>query len=175
MKSNEELENDIEDLRKELYFLTKQSSEGETGGDSSGGGSDSTDDEGWQVLYDYQSEDPNINLGHTAGLSNRHGVVTELPDLVNFNKLKVLFFASNSENYYEFDISKKKTNGLRILLNSSSLNQIFGADMTVLFDDNGKFVLDIGRINYIYFYTSGKVPSIQTSPASCCFRKILAK
>lgn len=175
MKSNEELENDIEDLRKELYFLTKQSSEGETGGGSSGGGSGSSDDEGWQVLYDYQSEDPNINLGETTGLHSKYGIVTALPDLVNFNKLKFLFFTANSEQYYEFDISSKKQNGLRILVNNSSLNQIFGADMTILYDDDGKFVLDIGRINYIYFYSSGKVPSIEDSTPSSCYRKILAK
>lgn len=180
MKSNEELENEIEDLRKELYFLAQQSSQGGTGGETGGnqsGGGGSSDDEGWQLLYDYSSEDANLNLGETTGLHSQHGRVTQFPDLVNFNKLRFLFFTSNSEQYYEFDISSKQKNGLRFMLNSASLNTIFGVEMTVLYDDDGKFILDIGKITQLYIFSSGNYPRLTTeaNTGGSVFRKIWAK
>lgn len=183
MKTNEELETEIEDLKKELYYISMQLSSTDSSGSGSGSGTTTpskpaADDDGWVLLYDKDSEDESINLGITDGIHGEYGELTDLPDLINYSKLKMIFFSTNSEQAFIFEITNREKNGHRLMHNSGSLNQIFSAEFTTYLNTDGKFVLYIGKIMQIYFYsTSGKTPVISNAKTenAICFRRIYAK
>jgi hypothetical protein len=130
----------------------------------------------WQVLYDKDSEDDEINLSQTSGLKGSFGEVKNLPDLAPYNLLKIQFSAASSAQYYVFDISSKELNKLRILHNNATMSQIYGCDLTVNYNSDGKFALTIGNVVLLALY-SNKYPSMTSmkNDSSICYWKILAK
>lgn len=160
MRTNEELEAELEELKKEFYFSSKN---GGTGGnkpsDGSQGSSSSDDDAGWTVLYDMYSDDPTTNLNHPTGIHGNEGYIDGLPDLLQFKKIKMRFLTNNATQDYEFIIPENTTfNGMRILQHNGIGNIIITATTSFEVVD-GKGVLFIGRVRQITF-VANKYPTM---------------
>ena len=188
MKSNEELEAELEELRKEFYFFSQnglqnnsQGTSPSTGSQGSQGGSNnsgtsSSDDEGWTVLYDRYSDDPAINLGKPKGILGNDGYIDGMPDLLQFSKIRMTFHVYNSLQEYEFILPKNTDfNGMRILQHNGYGNII--VLVTTSYEVyEGKGLLYFGRIDSISFYQN-KYPILDRldNKESVRFEKITAK
>ncbi len=85
MKTIEELENELEELKKEFYFFSKD-------GSSSGGSTPpikppTPSDDGWIVIYDMRSTDSAVNLGKTGGIHSYENYIEPIPDLFQYSKI----------------------------------------------------------------------------------------
>ncbi len=117
MDKFEIMETEIEDLKKQLWDVCenvikplKEQVSGEGGTTTSPQPitpTTPTTDENWTTVYDMASEDAAINLGYTSGITGSKGVIADIPDLLNYSKIK--FFATYNlvHREFEFDISDK--------------------------------------------------------------------
>ncbi len=172
MKSNEELEAELEELRKEFYFFSQNGSHG----GSNSGGTSSNDDEGWTVLYDMHSDDSAINLGKPNGILGNDGYIDGMPDLLQFDKIKMTFWVYNALQEYEFILPKDRNfNGMRILQHNGIGNVIVAAT-TSLEVYKGKGLLYFGKVNIISFFDN-KYPSLNSLNGlpDVRYEKIIAK
>ncbi len=110
MDNLETLESDVEDLKKQLSYLTKNvipelenKINGGSGNEDSGNTGESGNENSsgtWEILYDNFSSDPALNFGldQNVGIKSAFGVVTQLPDLSVYKKLR--FTICREPNYY---------------------------------------------------------------------------
>lgn len=161
MKTNEELEAELEELKKEFYFFSKSEGASSGGGSSSGGGESggSTSGDGdWILVYDKKSDDPKLNLGKTQGIRGGTGYISELPDLLQYSRIKLRFYCYNSLQDYEFMLQENNDyNGLRIVQHSGSGALVTANSFYEVV--NGVGMLYIGNIRGISFPT-GQIPGI---------------
>ncbi len=172
MKSVEELESELEELRKEFYFFSKGKSQG---GESSGTTTPTpspqpSGDDGWTLIYDKDSDDPELNLGEKEGIYANYGTFSNLPDLNPYTKLRVVFLCSSSEEAYDFDIATKVPNNLRMMKHNGYMTQIFGGDISVEYEGTKK-VLWIGPITELYL-RNNKYPSLTSLNSQSTIRYI---
>jgi len=164
MRTNEELEAELEELKKEFYFFSKSgnsggSQGGKPGGSQGGGSSPSTDDGEWIVLYDMFSEDPELNRGKPTGIHGEDGYIDGFPNMLDFNKVRLTFTASAATNAYEFNIYHDRDfNGMRILQHNGIGSHIFATATSIdVYDGIG--YLDFGTIREITLLNN-KYPSL---------------
>lgn len=154
MKTNEELEIELEELKKQFHFFSKG------GSPSKGQPSTSSGEEGWVVLYDMSSDDPAINLGKTKGIHGYDSYVNGMPDLCQFSKIRVTFFGYTAKQTYEFDIPDDTDyNAMRII-------QTDGQAMFLTADGSfdligGKGLYYFGTIKQ-YQFISNRYPAVTT-------------
>ena len=125
METLESLENQVDDLKKQLWDLAKNKiPELEAKIENSAGeGEIETPSETpenpetpstpitsstWTTLYDMTSEDAGLNLGYTTGIMPNTGVLP-LPDLEQYNLLKIYWRTNNNtHNTYILDIGDSR-------------------------------------------------------------------
>ncbi len=150
------LEEEIEDLKKELWILNKniipnlqnqintlQTKEEEP----------STSQNQWIKIYDKDDSDSAINLGITSGLTGGYGTVTALPDLNQYNKIKLLFVADSICHNFEYDISDKTSYDTRMLINSPTNSFLIGGQIKFSYI-NSKYSLILSTLYKITFSSS---------------------
>lgn len=136
-KLKDELENlriQVEDLEKQLSISssnTNSDSDDNTGNSDDTGESGSTgssSDDEWVTVYDMNSTDETINLGLTSGICGSYGTVSGVPDLTEYNAMRIRFHADDTVNYYYFDISLKDVNfGMRMVVTNTTSTALVGA------------------------------------------------
>lgn len=181
MKTNEELEEALEELKKEFYFFTKNGSSGGNSGGNTGTSkpTPSPDDDGWTVLYDKDSEDPNVNLGQTTGIHSNLGLMNSFPDLANYSKIRFVFHVTNCLCNYDFNITKFGYNEFHYLVHNGVPNDFVTCNNYIQPDSDGKLVLGIGPIYRLYVYTTGSTRNPARThcinEADTCYYQILVK
>lgn len=162
MTEYDKFKEELDALKSQVDDLNKQISERSTGNNGSGsgnsGGNSTSSNESWTVLYDMNSEDPEINLGYTQGIGGSLGRLESLPDLSPYNTLRIKFYALNSNQYHYFDISEPLTNGCRLLTCNLTTTIIVGANFSIGFKDNIQYLF-VGNFTTLTF-TTNKYPTI---------------
>ena len=87
MASLDLLEAEIDEIKKQLSYLTKASNSGTSTGGETGESQPSQNDD-WITLYDCSSEDANINLGYASGIKGGTGTIEIFPDLMTYKYFK---------------------------------------------------------------------------------------
>ncbi len=178
MKSNEELEEELEELKKEFYFFSKKGGSGGNSGSNKPVPSPN-DDEGWTILYDKDSDDPNVNLGQTNGIHSNLGLIHSFPDLANYTKIRFMFHITNCYHNYDFYIPKFGYNEFHYLVHNAVPNDFVSCNNYIQPTADGKLELGIGPIYRLYIYTTGTVRnparSHCVSEADTCYYQILVK
>ena len=157
MNTIEELENELEELKKEFYFFSKD-------GSSSGGSTPpikppTPSDDGWIVIYDMRSTDSAVNLGKTGGIHSYENYIEPIPDLFQYSKIRMTLYADSSTQAFEFDVRPEMDyNGLRMIQHNGIGSRIFTIS-TSLERQQGKGVLCIARFREIYF-AANKYPAL---------------
>lgn len=170
MASYDILEAEIDEIKKQLSYLTKNG-----GGTGNTGGGSSPQDGDWTTLYDYSSVDPNINLNRSSGIKGSIGIISEFPDLMPYTQLKVYLMVEGDYHLKEFDISDLEPNAFTIMGNSRTSTTLYGFNF-VITTQNNKRVISFGNCTQISFY-SNKYTGISDMKSSnyIYIMKILAK
>ena len=175
MASLDLLEAEIDEIKKQLSYLTKASNSGtSTGGET--GESQPSQNEDWITLYDCSSEDANINLGYASGIKGGTGTIEIFPDLMTYKYLKVYFQASNDYGIFEYDISDTSTsNSYQIFFPTRQLTVYICMNFIVDIR-NEKRTIHFGSCKQVAFYTN-KYPAFTDLKTSEYFyiKKIMAK
>lgn len=168
MADIEILEESIEDLKKQVCFLMRQSNGGSGGGNSSGssgGSSGGSSSSGWTLLYSKESEDPALNLGFTSGIMGDTGQIADFPDIAPYNFLKITFSANLQKSHFIFDVSEKQTNNnYHLLTHSNNFFDFYGMTFSVLRFES-KHVISFGFCTKITFAIN-KYPVLTNCKAS---------
>lgn len=157
MNKNETMEEKIENLEKQLWYLKNSiESKGDSGGNA--GSTPSGNDENWTVLYD--KDDENLNYGYTNGLVGNSGIINEFPDIANYhNKIRVYFAASTLTAIYDFDISDYGGKNHTMLL--STIDGLSLISLSIIVNTvNGKRIFEVGVCRRIDFATN-KYPTLK--------------
>lgn len=149
MASYDILEAEIDEIKKQLSYLTKNG--GNSG--SSGNGGSSSQGEDWTLLYDKASEDPNLNLDRTSGIKGSSGIIETFPDLMPYTQLKVYFMVNDDFHIKDFDISSLDTNAYTIIGNSRTTTTLYGFTFVISIQNN-KRVISFANCTQISFYTN---------------------
>ena len=91
MDKIENLELEVEELKKQMAYLIKTSSEGGSDPDNPGdsGGNTGTSTGDWVTIYDMSSADAAINIGYTSGIIASTGLLSDMADLNPYSYLKI--------------------------------------------------------------------------------------
>lgn len=127
MANLDNLETEIEEIKKQLAFLSKNS------GDSSQNSSD------WTVLFDYESEDENLNFGQTTGIHGAIGYIDNFPDLAPFKELKVVWQTNGAFDSWYFDISNPAMNTYHMIACSRDASQLYFGNLVIQYEQNTAF------------------------------------
>lgn len=143
---------EIENLVKKFSYIDKtvNSDIGSSGGE---GGSGSTSNDNWNVLYDKESLDEYVNLNRTGGIFGSSRIIAELPDLDPYSFIKIQFYAAGSKKDFIYDISNKEDNGIYIMMNNITTTILYGFGITLTYA-NGKRILDFGNCTRVNFYST---------------------
>lgn len=153
MASLDFLEAEIDEIKKQLSYLTKTSnSSSSTGGET--GGSQPVQNDDWVTLYDCSSEDANINLGYPNGIKGSTGIIANFPDLMQYKRLKIYFQSNLDCGIFYYDISELSTsNTYTIFFVSRQLSIFYCMYFLILIRDN-KRVIHFGNCKEIVLSTS---------------------
>lgn len=172
MDNYEYLFTELEEIKKQLSFLTKNQ-------DSPSSPSQPTGDD-WITLYDGESDDPALNLGHPTIIHGSTGQIESFPDLATYTKLKVLFTSSGEVSTWEYDITSPKSNTFKILTASRTISSIIGMSFVVQYIQplifTGKRIISFANCTKIDIFST-KLPVLTDLKTNQYFgiTKILAK
>lgn len=132
MADLENLEESIEDLKKQVFYLKKIVE----GGGSSGGGTSNSG--GWKTIFDKESTDEKLNFGLTDGILGSTGIIPNFPDLENVNLLKFTVFIGGDRYHRIIDISRKWPCTYRLFSVNTEITRIFNFTCVMQIIDNKK-------------------------------------
>lgn len=161
MKEKDNLEAEVEDLRKQLSYLTKMvesggnSSNSNNNNSSSGGTSSGKHffNDGWDILYDKTSDDSSVNLGYSTGITGSTGEIANFPDLTGYNYLKVYFSNSGTHSIHFFDITENYDNNYRFITTNRVVTAIAGMTFTVATKPT-KRIVEFGNCTHVEFFAN---------------------
>lgn len=151
MNKNETMEEKIENLEKQLWYLKNS-----IGNDGNTGPNPSGSDENWTVLYD--KDDENLNYGYTNGLLGNSGIINAFPDIVNYhNKIRLYFATATVTTIFDFDISDY--GGKNHVMLVAIMGGLALVSMTVIVNTvNNKRIFEVGMCRRIDF-AANKYPA----------------
>lgn len=121
-----------------------------------GGGSS----ENWVLLYDMDSEDPDINLGFPKGIQGKTYTISKLPNLRQYSKFKIVFCFNYNYMVYIINLDKVQNNVMQYFAGDSSGQSLvslsIGFNYVASTDILSLYVLDVTRIDFI----KSKYPTI---------------
>lgn len=101
------------------------------GSSSGGGGGGTSSEENWEIFYDWQSEDPAINLNLTTGIQKGTILTENLPNITNYKKMRVYFRRDAERLVFEYDLrtlpevlNAAGSNSYRLLFAEASIPNI---------------------------------------------------
>ena len=172
MAKNDNLEVEVEDLKKQLTYLTKtvipqlqeQITNGGSGSTDSGNQNNSSDNnsssnnssstsETWTVVYDKKSEDAAVNLGYTTGITGSIGQIASFPNLLPYTRLRVHFSAFDAISIHEFDITDTSDNFYRFHTTNNLTTILVGMSFTLAVRE-GKRLIEFLNCTKIEFFSN---------------------
>ena len=127
MANLDNIETEIEEIKKQLAFLSKNFS----------GNSQNSDN--WTVLYDFESEDENLNLGQTTGIHGAIDTIANFPDLAPFTELKIVWQTNGNFDTWYFDISNPAMNTYHMISCSREASQLYFGNFVIQYEQNTAF------------------------------------
>ncbi len=184
MDKIENLELEVEELKKQMTYLIKNSSESgsepENPGEGSGENTGSSTGD-WVTIYDMSSTDAAINGGFTSGIIANAGLITTLADLNPYSFIKVYYHTDNIELVQIFELTEVTIiirTGYSLCCMNRDVTGLIGQSIILEADENGAKRLRIGIGRFISFAGNRVSSSLLTSgtyPDNFYIAKILAK
>ncbi len=159
MDKIENLELEVEELKKQMAYLIKNSSEGGSDPDNPGdsGGNTGTSTGDWVTIYDMLSADAAINIGYTSGIIASTGLLSDMADLNPYSYLKIYYHAN--KNYYVqifelTEVTKTDRAGYCLNLINNEVTGIIAQGLFLELDDAGAKRLRVANGRYIQMVSS---------------------
>ena len=173
MTTLENLETEIEELRKEISLVAKTAIPALK--QEMQALIQSSSEKAWTTLYDCISSNETLNLNRPSGFLANHGDITELPDLSQFSRLRVLYEAYSTKTYVEFDISDHTQNFYHVFLPEVGGSNWY-CQTLLLHNVNEKQTLYVHTgLHTKLYYNNYPTFTALDSNSNCAIKKIEAK
>lgn len=114
---------------------------------SGGGGGGSGTSKQWITLYDMNSADENINLGHPTGIFSSAGVISNFPDITPYRKFRLTINKDIFYAVYYFEVIGTTRNAYNFYYNTAFGTEPMNAFLYIEVNSStNKLEIDWGRM-----------------------------